>query len=256
MNKISKIRYRYDWAKTKILRKMLPEKDERRRTIENVRKKIKSLGTRYEDGNSNCRGYTYHPIIFPEFYDVAYHRDASGCDERLQAMLSVVEINEGDRILDVGANVGFFSFSMARKGAIVDSIELHPESFEIGAALARLYDMDVCYINKPISRELLHHLDNNYKCALLLSVVHWIMKQCGREETIEILRDIAQRSETIFFEVPSSPDDGMVVHEDFSSLERVKSFLHETFPDHRATELLIGEKWGNRVLFKIGREQD
>jgi len=253
MAEISKARYRYDWAKTKILRKILPKKDDRKRVIESIRRKVKALGSRYEDGNSNCRGYTYHPIVFPEFNNVAYHRDVSGCDERLKAMLSAVEIREGDRVLDVGANVGFFSFSMAKKGAIVDSVELQSESFEIGAALAKLYDMNVSYINKPISRKLLHHLDNSYKCALLLSVVHWVMKQCGREETIELLRDIAQRSEIIFFEVPSTAEDGMVVHEDFTSLKKVKSFLVEALPEHNATELLIGEKWGNRVLFKISR---
>lgn len=251
MTSINQVKYRYDWVKTKLLRLAFPAKDESAKLTNSIRKKIKILGTHYEDGNSNCKGYTYHPIPFKEFNDIAYHRDISSCDERFKTISAVANLNSGDRLLDIGANVGFFSFSFAKEGAIVDAIELQSESFEIGAALAKLYSQNVCYINHPISQKLLSHLDNEYKCTLLLSVFHWILKQCGRAEAINILRNIAQRSEIVIFEVPASHEDGMVLHNDFSSLEKVKLFLAEALPDHSVSEILTGKSWGNRVLFKI-----
>ena len=251
MIKVSKIRYRYDWLKTKVLRKILPERNADQKALRDIKKKVKRLGSRYEDGNSNCRGYTYHPIVFDDFSQVSYHRDVSGCEERFRAILEDIHIKPGDRVLDVGANVGYFAFSLAKHGAIVDAVELQTDSFEIGASLAKMYNMDVCYLNKPISRQLLAHLDNQYKCVLLLSVIHWVMKQCGREETIELLREIARYSDTIFFEVPSTPEDGMVTHEDFLSIGGVKEFLAEAFPEFTVEELLTGTNWRKRVLFKI-----
>jgi 2-polyprenyl-3-methyl-5-hydroxy-6-metoxy-1,4-benzoquinol methylase len=81
--------------------------------------RVKELGRTYEDGNSDLLGYTYHPIPFAGFEHVNAHRDE--CDARLRAILDALKVRPGDWILDVGANVGFFAFSLARLGAIVEA---------------------------------------------------------------------------------------------------------------------------------------
>jgi hypothetical protein len=216
-----------------------------------IREKIRNLGKQYEDGNSNCIGYTYHPIYFDEFSDVSCHRGESACRERLDCIEKEVHIESGDRVLDIGANVGFFAFSFASKGAVVDAIEAQTESFEIGSALAKQNSAHVYYINKPISVRVLDDLDHRYKVALLLSVLHWVMKQEGRLETIKILRAVVSRADTVFLEVPADPSDGMVFHEEFSNLENVRRFLSEALPDHEIKEILQSREWGHRPLFKI-----
>jgi hypothetical protein len=251
MNRQHSIRTRIDWAVTKLFRFIGPRQVGDEKIDSLIRKKIKTLGRQYEDGNSNCIGYTYHPIYFRDLGNVSCHRGESACRERLECIEKEVEVNPGDRVLDVGANVGFFSFALASQGAIVDAIEAQTESFEVGAALSKKYDATVYFVNKPVSVEVLNHLDHHYKISLLLSVLHWVMKQEGKQKTIEILRAVADRSEMIFVEVPSDPSDGMVFHEEFSSLDNVRKFLTEALPDHDIEEILQNREWGNRSLFKI-----
>lgn len=248
---MTKVGFKFKLIKTKVLEKAFHSGSDEEVAINRIRKRIKALGKRYEDGNSTCRGYTYHPIPFPEFQDARNHRDASGCESRLDVLQSETQLGAGDRVLDIGANVGFFSFSLVNQGVMVDSVELQSDSFEIGAALSKLYKKDVNYINKPVSLELLNHLGHQYQCVLLLSVVHWIMKQKGKDETLAILQKISSMADTIFFEVPSSENDGLAYHQDFSSIESVRVFVSEAFPGRNAIELMQGKAWGNRVLFKI-----
>lgn len=222
------------------------EEKELRRRIMN---RVKELGRRYEDGNSDLMAFTYHPIPFPEFERIKCHR--SEVESRLQAILTRLHIDKGDWILDIGANVGFFAFSLERQGAMVEAYELNSATFEIGAALSKLHKANVLYINKALGRESLPYLRPHYKAILLLSVFHWIVKQEGREGAAAVLRDLARRADLIFFEVPTSASDGMFQDELFASKEAIESFLGETLPGVTFRELACDDEWGGRFLLCI-----
>jgi len=169
----------------------------------------------------------------------------------LQAILTRLHVAKGDWILDIGANVGFFAFSLERQGAMVEAYELNSATFEIGAALSKLHKANVLYINKALGRESLPYLRPHYKAILLLSVFHWIVKQEGREGAAAVLRDLARRADLIFFEVPTSTSDGMFQDELFASKEAIESFLGETLPGVTFRELASDDGWGGRFLLCI-----
>ncbi len=218
-----------------------------------ILKQARRLGRFYFDGNSDIVGFTYHPIPFDGFEHVPHHRGS--CEKRLNAILNQITISPGDWVLDLGANVGFYAFSLARLGAIVEAYESNCDTFEIGASLSNLYKCDVIYVNKPISVANLKYLRPHYKIILLLSIFHWIVKQEGRQGAIAILRDLAVRGDFIFFEVPSNPDDAMYKHPLFSSLDSVKTFITSTLPDAEIKSLEIDSDWMDRVIWQIDCRQ-
>lgn len=238
---------RIDQLRTSIYRALHKRGSEGEEMRKRVLARVRELGRQYEDGNSDLMAYTYHPIPFPGFEQVNCHRSEIG--SRLEAILSRLSIDPGDWILDIGANVGFFSFSLERLGAMVEAYEPNSPSFEIGAALSKYHKASVLYINKPFGRETLRYLRPRYRAVLLLSVFHWIVKQEGKEGAAAILQDLARRADLIFFEVPSRPGDGMFDHELFRSKSATEEFLRETLPGVAISELAHDQEWGGRYLF-------
>jgi hypothetical protein len=232
-------------------RALRPEPGEPERLRERVLARVKELGRTYEDGNSDLLGYTYHPIPFAGFEHVNAHRGE--CDARLRAILDAVTVRPGDWILDVGANVGFFAFSLARLGAIVEAYEPHSASFEIGAALSKLYKTDVIFINRGLAATSLRYLRPHYRAILLLSVFHWIVKQEGDEAAARILQDLASRADVLFFEVPASPADGMFHNREFVSRSSIEAYLGRVLPGATVVPLVEDGAWAGRPLYAIRR---
>lgn len=233
-------------ARTAILRAVARCPSEQEHLRQRIRSRVKELGRWYEDGNSDLVEFTYHPILFRGFEDLRSHRGEG--QARLEAILSRLSVATGDWILDVGANVGFFAFSLERLGALVEAYEPNSPTFEIGAALSKLHNTNVLYINKPFNCASVQYLRPHYKAVLLLSVFHWIVKQEGKDGAARILQELAKRADLIFFEVPASSGDGMFQHEIFSSKETVEGFLREVIPGVKLSELACDEGWGGRVL--------
>lgn len=240
---------RIDQIRTSLYRRLTFKRSEEDRLKMRIMKRVKKLGKAYEDGNSDILGYTYHPIPFDTFGKVKAHR--KDCNVRLEAILKELVIEKGDWILDVGANVGFFSFSMAKMGAYVESYETNSDSFEIGAALSKLYNYNVLYINKAMSVANLNYLRPHYRAVLLLSIFHWIVKQEGEEGAARILIELAKRADFIFFDAPSDPEDGMFKHKYFISREAVEKYIKGILPAARLIPLTQDDKWGKRFLYKI-----
>lgn len=235
--------------KTRVFRAIGRQGSEEKELRRRIRDRVRELGRWYEDGNSDLLAHTYHPIPFPEFEHIKCHRREVA--SRLQAILTKLHVAKGDWILDIGANVGFFAFSLERQGAMVEAYELNSATFEIGAALSKLHKANVLYINKALGRDSLPYLRPHYKAILLLSVFHWIVKQEGREGAAAVLRDLAGRADMIFFEVPTSSSDGMFQDELFTSTRAIENFLHETLPGVTCHELASDDEWGGRSLLCI-----
>lgn len=230
-------------------RALRPEPGEPERLRARVLARVRELGRTYEDGNSDLLGYTYHPIPFDGFEHLNAHRPE--CETRLRTILDAVTIRPGDWILDVGANVGFFAFSLAKLGAIVEAYEPHSASFEIGAALSKLYKSDVLYINRGLSEAGLRYLRPRYRAILLLSVFHWIVKQDGDEAAARVLRDLVGRADVVFFEVPASPVDGMFHNREFVSRASIEAYLARVSPEATVVALSEDDAWAARPLYAI-----
>lgn len=244
-----RLKWRIARLKTLGFRSLLTDQGDEWRLRRRIHQRIKELGRWYEDGNSDLMGYSYHPIPFDGFEGIKAHRGT--CEERLQAILKELKIEKGDWILDIGANVGFFAFGLEREGAFVEAYEPHSPTFEIGAALSKLYRRNVLYINKAFGTPTLNFLKPHYKAVLLLSVFHWLIKQEGEAQAVHVLRELAKRSDYLFFEAPSDPEDGMTKNRHFVSRDSVEAYLGATLPDKKAILLTQDGNWGKRYLYKI-----
>ena len=107
--------------KTRLFRAIGSRGSEEMELRRRIMSRIKELGRWYEDGNSDLLAFTYHPIPFPEFEHIKCHRRE--VESRLQAILTRLQVAKGDWILDIGANVGYFAFSLERLGAMVEAYE-------------------------------------------------------------------------------------------------------------------------------------
>src|SRR5262249_52132064 len=175
------------------------------------------------------------------------------CESRLRAILDAVTIRPGQWVLDVGANVGFFAFSLARVGAIVEAYEPHSACFEIGPGLSKLVETDVLYLNRRLSESSLKYVRPHYRAILLLSVYHWIVKQEGDEAAERVLQDLVRRSDVLFFEVPARPDDAMFTHRDFVSRQSIEAYLARVLPNTCVTAISEDSSWAYRPLYAIRR---
>ena len=240
---------RFYAVRTRFARATTPGRDDDELLRERIRSRINELGKRYEDGNSDLIEHTYHPIPFPGFEKIKSHRTEMA--NRLLCIQRKLGDANGSWILDIGANVGFFAFSLAKEGYIVEAYELNSATFEIGAALSKLFASNVIYINKAIGLKAVPYLRPHYKAVLMLSVFHWIVKQEGVDGATKLLAEIARRTDQIFFETPCSDSEGMFQHEIFNSQSSVEAYLSDALPKAKISILSKDESWGERNLYSL-----
>lgn len=241
-------------AKTWWLRKVSNRPSEEEQLRRRILDRVAELGRWYEDGNSDLVEFTYHPILFPGFETVKSHRGEMA--DRLAAITTAIGPTQGEWILDIGANVGYFAFSLERQGAYVEAYESNSDTFEIGAALSKLHRTNVLYLNKSFGTAALAYLRPRYKAVLLLSVFHWIVKQEGITAATTVLSELARRTDQIFFETPCTESEGMFQHEIFGSQLRVEGFLQDALPTSKVSRLTVDQSWGGRNLYKIVTRSD
>jgi len=107
---------------------------------------------------------------------------------------------EGMKILDVGANAGFYTFSLAQEGAVVTAFEPHPRYSKIGAFLAVEKKLDVSWNGRAFDPESV--AGRSFDAALLLSTFQW-MASGGKdlEPATEQLRTISAVCKYTIFEL-------------------------------------------------------
>ena len=150
-------------------------------------------------------GHVYHPIPFPEFS----HLSTSSNSDEVYRKWALIENTmsqvfssglDGKKILDVGANAGFYTFSLAQKGARVTSFEPHPRYGIIGKSLAREKELDVDWYDKSFEYSLLD--GNNFDITLMLSVFQWMADGGNKiDEAYKSIGKISEMSRFLIFEL-------------------------------------------------------
>jgi SAM-dependent methyltransferase len=150
-------------------------------------------------------GDIYHPIPFSEFDGLT----TSSSSEAVYKKWSFIKnkLNDiypqgisGKQILDVGANAGFYTFSLAKEEATVMSFEPHPRYAEIGGVIAREKALNVDWHSGSFDPSLLN--SKQFDVALLLSVFQW-MASGGENiaKASEELMAISKHCDYLFFEL-------------------------------------------------------
>jgi len=150
-------------------------------------------------------GHVYHPIPFAEFQNL---KTSSNIDEvykkwgLIENYITEITSNNWQnlKVLDIGANAGFYTFNMAIKGAKVTAFEPHPRYGPIGKFLTKEKKLNVQWYANPFEFKLIQH--EHFTIALMLSVFQWMA--AGGERMAEAcinLKYISSVCDYLFFEL-------------------------------------------------------
>lgn len=142
----------------------------------------------------------YHPIPFTDFRHLSTQVTPDTPYRRLEMILSHSGDLVGKRVLDLGCNLGFYSFSLARRGAKCTGVELREDYMRIAPQIAAIYDMPVTFVNESLSPELIDRV-GDVDVTLCFSMIQWVIDQKGMDHGKAILRRISERSRRLFFDV-------------------------------------------------------
>lgn len=184
----------------------------------------------------------------PEVYQRIYRADElgiedgnsrRGCEPRLDSILKEEKDIAGRTVLDIGSNMGYFSLSLAERGAYVVGIEPDERFRDVANYLARKFGLEkkVMFIAKPLNTNLVNFLIRNFAhfdLILYLSLWHhfigtnrWerfvgkglrakligqpIWKLLGFrkhwEQNQRLLNSLARLGSTLYFETGQSDED-------------------------------------------------
>lgn len=149
--------------------------------------------------------HLYHPIPFDGFEHLrssSGNRNAHMRWKSIRRALAGIDLR-GLRVLDVGANAGFFSYQFALEGAIVDALEPEPKYWKLGNEISRLVGANVTWIRKNMDWQFLQ--GRRYDVVLMLSVFQWITHGNEKlEEGKQLLKKISQIADYLVFELGCS----------------------------------------------------
>lgn len=147
----------------------------------------------------------YHPIPFAEFNHLETSSNKLEVLLKWEVIADFIESVYGQKfsqlnILDIGANAGFFTFNLAKRGAKVEAFEPNPRYSAIGKFLAKQKKLDVIWHGLDYKKSAIQL--KKFDVSLILSTFQW-MAEGGRkmhEATIS-LHEISEMSDNLIFEL-------------------------------------------------------
>jgi len=163
-------------------------------------KAIACLLTKIRNAKLETWADIYHPIPFREFRGLSTQVRADAAYRRLAMILSEYADLSDKRVLDIGCNIGFYSFSLAKRGALTAGLDIRPEYIDIANEIARIYRVSARFINAPVTDGAIRDLESRYNITLCFSVLQWIIAQHGLDYGKQVLRTIYETSDALFFD--------------------------------------------------------
>jgi SAM-dependent methyltransferase len=150
-------------------------------------------------------GSIYHPIPFPEFSGLKTSTDVTETYRKWRLIKQVlISFFQKDlsslKILDVGSNAGFFTFSLAKEGANVTAVEPHPRYAAIGQFLSIEKKLPIKWYNIPFNDDIIK--GQNFDVSLVLSVFQWMAGEgYSLDKAARNLYSISKNSKCMVFEL-------------------------------------------------------
>jgi ubiquinone/menaquinone biosynthesis C-methylase UbiE len=152
-----------------------------------------------------ANGHIYHPIPFPEFAALRSSANEAAVQEKGRRVRAVLERRRSlrlpyARMLDVGANAGYFTFSLAPMLESVTAYEPNERYSAIGQSLAPLRAPNVEWRARAFDEAEVG--SERWDVALMLSTFQWISR--GDEalpRARRLLRSLSERTSCLIFEI-------------------------------------------------------
>jgi len=149
-------------------------------------------------------GHVYHRIPFPEFAHLTASSSAESAQQKLELVRNVLDGRRArglpcDRLLDIGANAGLFTFSLAETVGSVTAYEPHPRYGPIGEYLASARTPNVDWRPRPFA---LDEVTESWDVALMLSSFQWITEGDRKlEDGRRLLQALSRNVKCLIFEL-------------------------------------------------------
>lgn len=142
------------------------------------------------------------PEVYQNIY--GYHEfdgeSSRHCEQREEVVVNIIKKYQQKlgkknlRILDLGCAQGYYSFSLAAQGCVVEGIDLLDQNISLCKVLQKENQLDCCFRKEKITLEMVQMLeDKKYDVILLFSVIHHICNEYGFEYARKLLETLVQK---------------------------------------------------------------
>lgn len=159
----------------------------------------------------------YQPLPFPEFRDLSTQASDAATYARLGMILEVLPDPVGKRVLDLGCNVGFFLFSLARRGCRVSGLDLEPRFIEVGRRVAVAKGLRADFVTAPLEPGafgpggVLHKLQDHpaqdpagqpWDLITCFSMLQWVARMSDLDCVRRILAEVSEYGSALLVDIP------------------------------------------------------
>ena len=221
--------------------------------------KLLEIATELESGKYEIGASIYHPIPFPEFANVKTSSKPQSAEAKWSLIRSTFADNvafDKLRVLDVGSNIGFYTFNFAQLGATVDAYEPHTHYADYGQRINDAAALKSNWHNKILEARDIE--DQQYDVALMLSVFQWMSEgDKYLSEATELFTLIAKNTQTLFFELGCNHGKS-AISSDKRPIRWIWDFLHANTEGMAVYHLGMVAAWGRnyRHIFVCTRQPD
>ena len=177
-----------------------------------MRRRIKIFYRMLIDFTYSCFYWVIANIPAFNFYQPVFGNEkhasvTRGCDDRW-AVIGPILKEKGGSLLDIGCNIGYFSFKAAENGCYSHGIEA--DSFHITCCNAIKHgtkSKNVLFLKGMVDPDFAEKMPA-YDNIINLSVFHHWVKAFGAEQAQEMMKNMAQKCKALVFETGQSNEVG------------------------------------------------
>ncbi len=167
--------------------------------------KIEEIVKELEESPIEKKGQLYHPIPFEEFSHLSTSSSKSAIEKKWSLIKNCAEkVFEGDfngkKIVDIGANAGFYSFNFAKLGCEIQSFEREHRYSKYAKSIIEHKNLNIKWHEEYFDSN--HLNDQQVDLTLMLSVYQWMAEGGEKMEYAQnALRKVSQHSKYLIFEL-------------------------------------------------------
>ena len=129
------------------------------------------------------------------------------CEDRYNAFVAHLPEGEALSVLDIGCNRGYFVFRMAERGGLCIGIDSDRNEIMFADALATVHGVpNVAFTTMVVDRKSVEGLPS-VDVTICLSIFHHWVRSYGVEAAKDIMRVIADRTESFLIFETGGPDE-------------------------------------------------
>lgn len=164
----------------------------------------------------------------------------------------------GQRVLDIGSSLGYMSFYLAARGALVTGWEANPDNAEVARLVGAINGLPATFRTEQLDLESLGTLhDGDFDAVLVLSVLHHVIHFQGLDAAQKIVAGLLDVAPVLVLELASKGEDPGLFwdasqpEDPLAVLELVRDEVEITRIGTSGTHLSAQE----RALYRVARRQ-